>query len=82
MRTSWEAGRQEWEIFIDDPGDPALVEFGFPDAARDFLEHAASWVERLAPTEAVSRRFFARLKRYLDRGQVQVMCLAEAGPRG
>ncbi len=65
MRTNQDAGRQAWEIFIDDPGDPLLAEFGFPDTARDYLENPGAWVDELAPVEAVSRGFFARLKQYL-----------------
>lgn len=78
MRTCWEASRQGWEIFIDDPADPALSEFGFPGTAAAWLHAPAEWVEGWDVIDAISPKFMERVRRWLRIGDVQAVCLADA----
>ncbi len=81
MRTHWDAAEQGWEIFIEDPRDPALVEFEFPDRALRWLAAPQVFLRDLSATESVTPPFFERLRGFVARRQVQVMCRAEGSGR-
>ena len=54
MRTLWNNLYDIWEIFIEDPQDPALLEFGFPDAVHGWLRSPESYVGRFSAVEQIS----------------------------
>ena len=56
MRTHWSNANDIWEIFIDDPQDPALAEFGFPDEVHGWLRDPGSFVDRFSAVAAISGR--------------------------
>ena len=79
MRTHWSNANDIWEIFIDDPQDPALGEFGFPDSVHGWLRSPESFVDEFAAVERISPEFFRRVRTFLGRGQVHAACYVPEG---
>jgi len=79
MRTHWSNANDIWEIFIDDPQDPALREFDFPDSAHGWLRHPRSFVDDFSALERISPTFYAVLRGLLERGRLQAACFVPEG---
>lgn len=77
MQKSWSASKDRWQIYIDDPEDPALAEFAFPDLAYGWLRSPETCLQTLDAVRNLSFAFSDRLQRFVARGQVKVACFAE-----
>jgi hypothetical protein len=79
MRTLWNNLYDIWEIFIEDPQDPALLEFGFPDAVHGWLRRPESYVGQFSAVEQISPQYFDRIRTFLERGQILAACWVPEG---
>ncbi len=75
MQRRWNNATDCWEIYIENPRDPALAEYEFPQAARGWLGTPGELVRELEVVGEISESFFTRMQRLTTLARVRVACV-------